>query len=349
MSVTTRSFGKTKKGEEATLYRIQNSEGMAVEVTDFGANTVSLFVPDKDGKFDDIVLGFDSVTGYELNPCFFGSVIGRSANRIAKARFTLNGREYELEQNQDDNNLHSSFANGFHKRMYKAEIGEDGISVKFSLESPDGDEGFPGNLSVSVTYRVNEDNELEIIYEGISDADTVLNMTNHSYFNLAGHTAGTDAAMAQILMMKASNFTPATSESIPTGEIRPVAGTPFDFTTPHVIGERINAEDTQIGYGGGYDHNFAIDKTSSGCDFFAQLECEKTGRKMKVYTDLPGVQFYAGNFITPQTGKGGAQYGKRCAVCLETQFFPNAINEPKFISPVLKAGEKFRSVTKYGF
>lgn len=348
MGVTTRSFGKTDKGAEVTLYRIENSKGMAAEVIDFGANLVSLFVPDKDGNFDDVVLGFDNIEGYLDNPCFFGSVIGRSANRIAGAAFTLNGKEYRLEKNEDGNNLHSSYGNGYHKRMFKAEIGEDGLSVKLSLESPDGDQGFPGNLKMSVTYRVNENNELELNYEGISDADTILNLTNHSYFNLGGHASG--SAMDQKLMIKASGFTPMTAKgSIPTGEIAKVAGTPFDFTQPHVIGERIGADDDQIRAGGGYDHNFVLDTEFGKCELIAVLECEKTGRKMKAYTDLPGVQFYAGNFIAELTGKGGAKYGKRCGVCLETQFFPNAINEPGFRSPVLKAGEKFKSVTKYGF
>ncbi|MCR5325049.1 MAG: galactose mutarotase [Lachnospiraceae bacterium] len=347
MGVTTRSFGKTAKGEEVTLYRIENSKGMAAEFIDYGANLVSLYVADKDGKFDDVVLGFDNIEEYQTNPCFFGSVIGRNANRIAGARFELNGKEYLLEKNEDGNNLHSSFNNGFHKRMFKAAIGDDGLSVKLSLESPDGDEGFPGNLKMSVTYRVNEDNELELIYEGISDADTILNLTNHSYFNLGGHASGT--AMDHKLMIKASHFTPMAAGSIPTGEIGEVAGTPFDFTTPHVIGERIGADDPQIKAGGGYDHNFALDTEGGKCELIAELECEKTGRKMKTYTDLPGVQFYAGNFIANLTGKGGAQYSKRCGVCLETQFFPNAINEPKFISPVLKAGEKFVSITKYRF
>ncbi len=347
MGVTSRSFGKTGKGEEVTLYRIENSKGMAAEVIDFGANLVSLYVTDKNGNFDDVVLGFDSMDGYLTNPCFFGSVIGRSANRIAGGSFTINGIKYELEKNEDGNNLHSSYDNGFHKRMFKAEPGTDGLSVKLSLESPDGDEGFPGNMTVSVTYRVNEDNELEIIYEGISDADTLLNMTNHSYFNLAGHASGT--AMDQSLMIKASKYTPMTTQSIPTGEIAEVAGTPFDFTQPHIIGERIGTDDPQIKAGGGYDHNFALDHEAGKCDLIAVLESEKTGRKMKVYTDLPGVQFYAGNFIAPLTGKGGAAYGKRCGICLETQFFPNAINEPAFMSPILKAGKKFTSMTKYGF
>ena len=347
MGITTRSFGKTADGAEVTLYRIENSRGMAAEIIDFGAHLVSLFVPGRDESTDDVVLGFDDIKGYETNPCFFGSVIGRSANRIGKAHFELNGVGYDLEKNESGNNLHTSFAHGYHKRIFKAEAGSDGCSVKLSLESPDGDDGFPGNLTMSVTYRVTEENEIELIYEGVSDADTVFNPTNHSYFNLAGHNSGT--AMGHSLQLLASHFTPVEKDSITTGEIRAVAGTPFDFTEPHVIGERINDADQQLGFGGGYDHNFAIDGYDGSLRKIAVLADEKSGREMSVYTDLPGVQFYAGNFIAPLTGKGGAAYGKRCAVCLETQFFPNAINRPEFVSPVLKAGEKFRSVTKYCF
>ena len=347
MGVTTRNFGKTDKGEEVTLYRIENSKGMAAELIDFGANLVSLFVPDKDGRIDDVVLGFDNVEGYQFNPCFFGSVIGRSANRIGGARFTINGKEYELEKNESGNNLHSSFAHGFHKRMFKAVIGDDNNSVKLTIESPDGDDGFPGNLTASITYRLTDDNELELIYEGVSDADTLLNMTNHSYFNLSGHNAG--SAMGQKLYIKADGMTPTDAGCIPTGEIAPVAGTPFDFNEPHVIGDRIDNDDPQLKIGGGYDHNFALNVSGNGCEKIAVLSDDRSGRTMTVYTDLPGVQFYAGNFIAQMTGKGGASYGKRCGVCLETQFFPNAINEPRFKSPVLKAGEHFRSVTRYCF
>lgn len=347
MSITTRSFGKTAAGDDVTLFRIENSKGMAAEVIDFGANLVSLYVADRNGEFKDIVLGYDSVEGYEKNPCFFGSVIGRNANRISNAAFKINGVEYLLDKNENGNNLHSSFNNGFHKRMFKTETGSDGCSVKFSIFSPDGDEGFPGNLNASVTYRVNEDNELELIYEGVSDADTILNMTNHSYFNLDGHDAG--EAVGQKLWLNSKEYTPAAPDCIPTGEIVKVAGTPFDFTTPHVIGERIDNDDPQLKIGGGYDHNFMLDITGGTVEKVAELASEKSGRKMTVYTDLPAVQFYAGNAITPHNGKGGAFYSRRNGVCLETQFVPDAINKPVFKSPVLKAGDNFRSITKYGF
>ncbi len=347
MSVTTRNFGKTSRGEDVTLYRIENAAGMAAEVIDFGANLVSLYVADRDGKFDDIVLGFDDVKGYAVNPSFFGSTIGRNANRIAKASFTLNGVTYNLEKNDGENNLHSHFNDCFNKKLFKGEIIEDGAAVKFSVFSPDGDQGFPGNMNASVIYRVTEDNALELEYEADCDADTVYNVTNHSYFNLAGHNSG--SAMDHKLLLKASNFTPTHPGSIPTGEIATVAGTPFDFTTAQRIGDRIDEDNEQLKLAGGYDHNWVLDTNCNLSEAFAILSDEKSGRTMTCYTDLPGVQFYAGNFIATQTGKGGFTYSKRFGVCLETQYFPNAINEPLFAGPVLKAGETFHSITRYKF
>lgn len=348
MSVTQRSFGVTKKGEKATLFRIENNKGMAAEVTDFGAILTSLFVPDKDGNVEDIVLGFDSVEGYFENPSFFGSTIGRNANRIGGAKFTLNGVTYNLAKNDGENNLHSDIHGGFNKRMFKAEVLDD-CSVKFSLSSPDMDEGFPGNLEASVIYRLTDNNGLELEYSAKSDADTVYNPTNHSYFNLAGHAAGAEAAMAQKLWLNAKNYTPVVPGAIPTGEIATVAGTPFDFTTAMTIGDRINNDFDQLKVCGGYDHNFALDISGDVVEQIAIVSDEKSGRRMSVYTDLPGVQFYAGNFIATQKGKGDVTYGKRYAICLETQFFPNSVNDPNFKSPVLRAGEEFKSITKYVF
>lgn len=347
MSITTRSFGKTARGEEATLYRIENSTGFAAEVTNFGANLVSLYVADRDGHFDDIVLGFDDVKGYTINPSFFGSTIGRSANRIAKASFTLNGVTYNLEKNDGENNLHSHFDDCFNKKMFNATVLDEENAVKFSVFSPDGDQGFPGNVNASVTYRVTESNALEIEYDATTDADTVYNVTNHSYFNLSGHASG--SAMDHKLWLNAKSFTPTFPGSIPTGEIASVAGTPFDFTQPTRIGDRIDDDNEQLRLAGGYDHNFVLDTTGTKIEQIAILSDEKSGRRMSVYTDLPGVQFYAGNFIATQTGKGGVTYSKRCGVCLETQYFPNSINEPSFARPVLKAGETFHSITKYKF
>ena len=349
MAVTTESFGQTSKGEPVTLYKISNTSGMTVGIIDFGANITSICVPDRDGRFDDVVLGFDDVKGYSVNPSFFGSTIGRNANRIGAASFTLNGVTYNLEKNDGENNLHSHFDDCYNKKMFKGSINEADNSVTLSLFSPDGDQGFPGNLNVEITFRVTECSALEIEYKGTTDADTVFNLTNHSYFNLAGHTAGTAAAMDQKLWLNATHYTPTFPGSIPTGEVATVAGTPFDFTQPTRIGDRIDAPHEQLKLAGGYDHNWAVDTSCTKPEQIAVLTDEKSGRRMSVYTDLPGVQFYAGNFIANQTGKAGTSYGKRCAVCLETQFFPNAINIPSFRSPVLKAGETFKTVTKYKF
>lgn len=345
MSVVVTDFGKIKK-QRVFLYTITNQNNLCVSITDFGANIVSLMVPDRNGKLDDIVLGFDNVKGYMKNPSFFGSTIGRNANRIGGAKFSINGSAYSLEVNDGPNNLHSSFAKSYNKRMYKAEI-VAGNSVKFSLESPDGDQGFPGNLSMSVTFTLTDDNGLELEYAAVSDKDTVFNITNHSYFNLSGHASG--SAMHHKLMLNASHFTPTVPGSIPTGEIAPVAGTPFDFTQLTTIGDRIGEDNLQLKLGKGYDHNFALDKEAREYAQIAVLEDPKSGRVMKTYTDLPGVQFYAGNCIAKQKGKGGAVYDRRHAVCLETQFFPDAINRPEFVSPVLKKGDKFYSKTRYEF
>lgn len=345
MSVVIADFGKSKK-KSVYLYTITNSNNMSASVTDFGANLVSLCVPDRNGKLDDIVLGFDRAKEYEKNPSFFGSTIGRNANRIGGAKFTLNGCTYNLEVNDGPNNLHSSFKGGYNKRVYKAEI-IAGNAVKFTLESPDMDQGYPGNLTLSVTYTLTEDNALEIEYNAECDKDTVLNVTNHSYFNLSGHASG--SAMHHKLMLNASHFTPTVPGSIPTGEIAPVAGTPFDFTQLTTIGDRIGEDNLQLKLGKGYDHNFALDKEAREYAQIAVLEDPKSGRVMKTYTDLPGVQFYAGNCIAKQKGKGGAVYDRRHAVCLETQFFPDAINRPEFVSPVLKKGDKFYSKTRYEF
>ena len=348
MGVTKESFGATAKGEKVTLYKLTNSKGMIAEILDFGAILRALYVPDKNGKLDDVVLGFDSIIPYQDNCSFFGSTIGRNANRIAEAKFTINGVEYDLAKNDNDhNNLHRDYDTCFNKKMFAGEVLENENAVKLTLDSPDMDQGFPGNLKASVIYRLTEENGLEIEYRAVSDKDTVYNPTNHSYFNLSGEASG--SAMGHKLYVNAKQFTPADEESIPTGEFRDVAGTPFDFTTATVIGDRINDDYDQLKFGKGYDHNFVIDKKTEGEELCAVLSDEKSGRRMTVYTDLPGVQFYAGNCIRYQYGKGGRAYRKRYGVCLETQYFPNSINDKSFESPLLKAGEEFHSVTKYVF
>ena len=349
MGVAKESFGVTAKGDMVTLYKLTNKNGLIANVLDFGAILQALYIPDRNGKLDDIVLGFNSITPYEYNNSFFGSTIGRNANRIANAKFKINGKEYTLAPNDNDhNNLHSDFDTCFNKKMWKGEAIESENAVKLTLDSPNMDQGFPGNLKATVIYRLTDDNALELEYFAETDEDTVYNPTNHSYFNLSGESSG--SAMGHKLYLNCSNFTPADDESIPTGEIRPVAGTPFDFTTATVIGERINNYDyDQLKFGKGYDHNFVIDKKTDGVELCAILSDEKSGRKMSCYTDLPGVQFYAGNCIAYQYGKSDKAYGKRCGVCLETQFFPDAINKENFASPILKAGDTFHSITKYVF
>jgi len=347
MSITSRNFGKTADGKQITLFRIENSKGMVAEVTNYGAILTSLFVPDDKGRAADVVLGFDGGDEYFDNPSFFGSTIGRNANRIANASFVLNGQTCKLEVNDGKNNLHSTFDGCFNKRLFKAKMLKSENAVQFTIVSPNGDQGFPGKLTATVTYKLTEENGIEIEYTAKSDKDTVYNPTNHTYFNLNGHASG--SAMGHKLWLKASNYTPVVKGCIPTGEIAPVAGTPFDFTKKTVIGDRINDDFEQLKLGKGYDHNYAVDINGRELIKIAELSNDAETRTMEVYSDLPGVQFYAGNCISKQLGKGGAVYNKRCAVCLETQYFPNAINQPNFASPVLKAGEEFHSVTKYIF
>lgn len=345
------SFGTTKNGEAATLYTFTNKNGMSVSFTDYGANIVNICVPDKVGNIRDIALGFDSVSGYEMNPPGFGSFIGRYANRIGGAKFSVNGKEYTLEKNDGDNCLHGGFT-GYNTLMYETEIfeDEDALGIEFSRLSPDMEQGFPGNLDVSVTYTLTEDNELVIEYFAVSDKDTILNLTNHSYFNLAGHDAGAAAAMNMKLKMDCDYFTPTDDGLIPTGELRDVTGTPMDFRTLTTIGDRIDAVYAPLKQAGGYDHNYVLKTEREEPSLVAELIDEASGRKMEVYTDLPGMQFYAGNFIVPGIkGKGGCAYEKRGGVCFESQFYPNSCNTPDFPSSALKAGEEFSSATIYRF
>lgn len=348
MAVTSKKFGTTQEGEKITLYTIKNSKGMEADVIDFGAILTALRVPDRNGKIDDVVLGFDNAEDYFVNPSYFGSTIGRNANRIANASCEIGGRVCRLNQNEGTNNLHSG-PDGYHKRMFKAEILPEGDGVRFSLHSPDGDQGFCGSLDFSVTYRVTDYNGLELEYEGVSDSDTIINPTNHTYFNLSGHSSGSKAAMDQQLMLCAQQYTPVKPGGIPTGILESVRDTPMDFTRSERIGRRIDDEFEQLGLTGGYDHNFVLEVRGDRPERAAVLANVEKTRTMTVYTDCPGIQFYAGNFIVDQTGKGGAVYYKRCAVCLETQYFPNAINEAGFKSPVLRGGERFNSITEYVF
>ena len=344
MSVQAKQFGTTKNGEEVTCYTLENKNGMKAEFIDYGAIIVSLFVPDKDGKLDDVVLGYDDVAAYEANGCFFGALIGRHGNRIGGASFELNGVTYELEKNDGENNLHGGTP-GYHKVMYQVETSDD--SVTFSRTSPHMEQGYPGNLDLSVTYTLTDDNELKITYTAKSDQDTLCNMTNHSYFNLKGHDGGeiTD----HNVWIKANGFTETSDDLIPNGTIVDVTGTPMDFRTKKAIGDEIGADYKPLVIAGGYDHNYALDKKSGALEKVAELSEDRSGRTMEVYTDLPGMQLYTGNFIEKENGKGGTVYTKRNGVCFETQFFPNSIHVPSFDSCVLKAGETFTTTTIYRF
>jgi len=345
MSITTKSFGKAPDGTEVNLYTIENNNGFTAKVTNFGAILVSLLVPDKTGNIADVVLGCDSVEGYFENGSFFGSTIGPSANRIDNARFSIDDVTYQLAVNDGTNNLHSDNDKGYHKRVWNAEPADN--SVVFTIEDADGSMGFPGNKKVQVTYTVTEDNALEIKYDVTSDKKTLINMTNHSYFNLAGHNSGN--IENHRLWINASSYTPIYERLIPTGEFTPVAGTPFDFKQMKTIGADINADDIQLKYGQGYDHNFVLDNYDGSMQKAASLEEPVSGRKMDVYTDQPGLQFYAGSCITPQTGKDGASYGKRSGLCLETQCFPNAINTPQFQDVVYGPDRPYKTTTIYKF
>lgn len=345
MGMEKREFGMTPDGRKITLYVLSNQNGMQACVTDYGAILTGLTVPDRDGAAADVVLGFDSPEGYFTNPSFFGATIGPNANRIGGAAFVLDGTRYELDKNDGENNLHSHRQLGYHKRLWTAEA-EDS-SVTFSLKDEDGSMGFPGNRIFHVTYTLDDANRLTLHYHGTSDRPTIINFTNHTYFNLCGHGAG--SIEDHVLCLKASRYTPADKGSIPTGEIVPVAGTPMDFTTPHRIGERIDEPFEQLEFGGGYDHNWVIDGCSGEIRQFAELTAPGTGRVLKAYTDLPGVQFYAGNFIDPQKGKEGAAYGRRSGMCLETQFYPDSANKPAFPSAVFGPGREYDSTTIYEF
>lgn len=334
-----KSFGRLPDGQEASIYTI-TSGSMRACVSDFGATLVSLFVPDRDGCLSDVVLGFDDAASYAASDTFFGATVGRNANRIRGGSFPLGARTVCLAQNNNDNNLHSG-PNSYSFRLWKV-LRREESSVTFGLDSPDADQGFPGNVSLTVTYRLKRGNCMVIEYRGVSDADTVINLTNHSYFNLAGHNHP-EKAMSQTLMMPARRFTVADSQSIPTGEMRSVDGTPMDFRQPTAIGARIHEDYAPLHLQNGYDHNFEV-----FCAPCAVLSDPESGRVMSISTDCPGIQVYSANY-TDTVGKGGVRYTPRCGVALETQFYPDSVNHPEWAQPFVKAGQPYHSVTKYTF
>jgi len=343
------SYGKTNDGQAVDLYVLTNANGMEVAIANYGATVVSVKVPDRTGKFADVVLGFDDFDGYLGNEPYFGAVVGRYGNRIAGGRFTLDGHEYHLAQNDGKNTLHGGLK-GFDKRVWSAKDASkgDAPAIRLSYLSKDGEEGYPGNLSATVTYTLTAKNELRIDYGATTDKPTVHNLTNHSYFNLAGE--GNGDILSHQMTIHADRFTPVDATLIPTGELQSVAGTPLDFRAPAAIGARIDADNEQIKLGHGYDHNFVLNRKGSELFLAARVTELTSGRVMEVFTTQPGLQFYTGNFLDGTIhGKGGKVYGRRSAFCMETQHFPDSPNQPKFPSVVLKPGEHFTSTTVFRF
>jgi aldose 1-epimerase len=349
-TTTKTSWGKTPDGEQVDLYTLTNKNDLQAEITTYGGAVVSLKVPDRAGKLADVVLGYASVDGYVADKSYFGAIIGRYGNRIGHAQFTLDGKTYKLAKNNGENTLHGGLK-GFNKAVWTAkEIpAKDGQALELTYLSKDGEEGFPGNLHVRVIYTLTDSNELKIDYSATTDKTTVVNLTNHSYFNLGG--AGSGDILGDVLTMEADKFTPVDAGLIPTGELRDVAGTPFDFRKPTAIGERINEDNEQLKLAGGYDHNFVLRrKPGEGISLAARAVDPKTGRVLEVWTDQPGVQFYTGNFLDGSVhGKGGIAYTKRSAFCLETQHFPDSPNHAGFPSTVLKPGQRYHTTTIYKF
>lgn len=350
MAFSKEIFGQTKDGKTAYLYTITNDNGMTAKFTDLGATLVSLEVPDRDGNPCDVVLGYEKIEGYVGNLPNFGITVGRHANRIGGASFELNGKTYKLDKNDNGkNNLHSGF-NGYGKRLWEGDMYEDelGQTIAFSYTSPDGDQGFPGELEIQVRYIITEDNCVIIEYEAKSNQDTVVNMTNHSYFNLSGHASG--SALDHKLWIDADEFTHIDKHLLPDGQLIKVDGTPMDFRVAKVVGTDIKSDYDQIKLGRGYDHNWVLKTQEGEVSLVASLESEVSGIYMETYTDLPGIQFYAGNFIGERKYcKNGVTYGCHDGLCLETQYFPNAINVPSFKQPVLKAGDVYNTTTVYKF
>jgi aldose 1-epimerase len=344
MSANEESFGKTPEGREVNLYTLTNTNGLRAKITNYGAILVSLEVPDRDGNLADITLGFDALDGYLAGPPYFGATVGRYANRIGKAKFVLDGVEYELAANNGENHLHGGIK-GFDKVVWKPEdlwANDNEALLKMSYISEDDEEGYPGNLACTVTYTLTKDDELKINYEAQTDKTTVVNLTNHSYFNLAGQ--GTGDILGHELTLNADKYTPVDEGLIPTGEIRSVKDSPMDFTLPMTIGSRIE----QVG--DGYDHNYVLNSGGGTLALAARAYEPTSGRIMEIYTTEPGVQLYTGNFLDGSLiGKAGKVYKKHYAFCLETQHFPDSPNKPNFPSVVLLPGQKYTTVTVHRF
>lgn len=340
-------YSTTIDGKAVKLYTLKNKQGASVSISNFGGRIVSLLVPDKNNKLTDVVLGYDSVGAYrKKGEPFFGALIGRYGNRIGKGKFTLDGKEYQLQLNDGVNTLHGG-TDGFFGKVWDAKQ-VDSTKLELSYVSNDGEAGYPGKLDVKVTYTLTDDNSLQIDYAATTDKTTILNLTNHAYFNLNGE--GDSTILDHELMIDANTYTPVDSTLIPTGKLQPVAGTAFDFNKAKLIGKQISDNDEQLKFGKGYDHNFALTH-HDGKTPVAVVKSTKTGIVLSVITTEPGLQFYSGNFLTgaDKDGKGGKSYPHRSAFCLETQHFPDAPNHPNFASTVLKPGETYKTSTTYKF
>jgi len=347
--ITKELFGKKPCGCEVYAYTITNKNGASVQILTMGGIMRKLVMPDRDGKMADVILGFDTVEGYLTGGGYQGALIGRYGNRIKDGRFTLNGVTYQLALNDGNRSLHGGNV-GFNQKIWDAvpfeKAGEQGLILK--LVSEDMEENYPGRLEVTVTYTLTDANELKLHYEATTDKDTVINLTNHSYFNLGGYNSG--SVLDQYLWINSDSITEIDGDFIPTGKDYPVAGTPFDFNVSTKIGARINDDDAQLALGGGYDHNYNFKDYDGNIKRQAEMYDEKSGRVMTVYTDQPGVQLYSGNMMTdPVPQKDGMKQEKRLAICLETQHAPDAPNHDNFLSTVLKAGEKYDTTTVYAF
>jgi aldose 1-epimerase len=348
-AVSRAPFGTLPDGTAIELFTFTNANGIEVRAITYGGIIVSLRTPDRNGKLDDIVLGFDALDGYLTNSPYFGALIGRYGNRIARGRFTLDGKSYALALNNGPNHLHGGLK-GFNAVVWTGEPFSDarGTGVVFSHTSRDGDEGYPGTLTMRVTYLLTDRNELSFIYEATTDAATHVNLTQHTYFNLSGHNAGD--ILGHEVMLNASRYTPVDAALIPSGELAPVEGTPFDFRTPTAIGARIADPNEQIVRGKGYDHNFVLETGQGDTHLAARVFDPKSGRTLDVATSEPGVQFYTGNFLDGTLkGKGGVVYAQRTGFCLETQHFPDSPNHPSFPTTILRPGETLRSTTVFTF
>ena len=348
--ISKQPFGKTDDGTAVDIYTLRNDHGVEVRITTYGGIVVSLETRDRKGKLDDIVLGYDNLDGYlKNNGPYMGAIIGRYANRIARGRFTLNGVEYRLAQNNGENHLHGGLK-GFDKVVWtgKALNTPNGVALRLTYVSKDGEEGYPGNLSVTVVYTLTNNDELRIAYAATTDKTTIVNLTHHSYFNLAGQ--GNGDILKHQLFINANRFTPTDAGSIPTGELRKVRGTPFDFTHLTAIGARIDQDNEQLKFGQGYDHNWVLNKTGRSLTLAAKAYEQTTGRVMEVYTTEPGLQFYAGNFLDGSiNGKEGKVYNRRYGFCLEAQHFPDSPNKPSFPTVVLVPGRRYSQTTIYRF